>query len=296
VCNDPAVQRAHNEPTTPRHRLAGATALVTGASSGIGRATAHRLASLGCNLILVARRSERLRDVADACTARATAHAPHQIDVRILVHGLADPHTAAPAIAEQLDDVPSLDLLVNNAGVAARRSFTGPPDLPTFEHTLAVNLRAPVYLTAHLLEKLERSTRGPAIVNVSSIAGLHGSPTAAMYCASKFALTGFSESLQAQARAGSVNTPGGVAVRVACVHPGPVPTEQWPHRRLMRLPSPLRRLLVATPDQVAGAIVRAAEPSGPTMLVVPRIWRLGRWVQLFAPPIYRRSQATVRNT
>jgi len=185
-------------------------ALVTGASSGIGAATARLLASAGTTVALVARRADRLEEVAADC--RATAP-----DSRWWSADLADPEAAAELALAVWDELGPIDVVVNNAGIPLRR----PVDrltLAEVERAMTVNYLSPVAITLALLPRLLERGSG-TIVNVSSLGGRLGIPHEAAYCASKFALAGWSESLAADL----VGT--GVAVRL--VLPGPIDTEIW---------------------------------------------------------------------
>ena len=186
------------------------TALVTGASSGIGAATARLLASTGTTVALVARRADRLEQVAADCRE----HAP---DSRWWAADLADPGAAGALALDIWDELGPLDVVVNNAGIPLRR----PADrltLAEVERTMTVNYLSPVAITLALLPRLLDRGSG-TVVNVSSLGGRLGIPHEAAYCASKFALAGWSESLAADL-AGT-----GVAVRL--VLPGPIDTEIW---------------------------------------------------------------------
>lgn len=186
------------------------TALVTGASSGIGAATARLFAANGTTVALVARRADRLAEVAADCREGAPASRWWSAD-------LADPAGAADLARAVWDELGPIDVVVNNAGIPLRR----PADRLTMaevERAMTVNYLSPVAITLALLPRLLERGSG-TIVNVSSLGGRLGIPHEAAYCGSKFALAGWSESLAADL----VGT--GVAVRL--VLPGPVDTEIW---------------------------------------------------------------------
>jgi short-subunit dehydrogenase len=186
------------------------TALVTGASSGIGAATARLFASNGTTVALVARRADRLEEVAADCRVGAP-------DSRWWSADLADPDGAAELALAVWDELGPIDVVVNNAGIPLRR----PADrltLAEVERAMTVNYLSPVAITLALLPRLLERGSG-TIVNVSSLGGRLGIAHEAAYCASKFALAGWSESLAADL----VGT--GLAVRL--VLPGPIDTEIW---------------------------------------------------------------------
>lgn len=241
-------------------------ALVTGASSGIGAATARRIARVPDSLvILLARRRERL-DALAAELARAS----------VIVAELTDPDTPA-RVAERVErEHGRLDLLVNNAGVRGRGSF-GSTGWTAVQRAMAVNFDAPVRLTEALLPLLRRSAPS-AIVNVASVAGRVSRPGAGAYSASKYALVGWTEALQIEERRHGVH--------VALVLPGFVPTEGFPQREL--LASPLTRWMVSSPEKVADAIVTAALRRRPERYV-PRPYAVVPVLRLLLPGLYRRA-------
>jgi short-subunit dehydrogenase len=188
------------------------TALVTGASSGIGESFARLLAAAGCDLVLVARRAERLNDLA------AQLRDEHKVDVTVLP---ADLTTAAgmDAVAARVSGSPGggtpIELLVNNAGRSARGNFAEqPPEI--VEAQISLNVTALARLArAAVGGMLERGHGG--ILNVSSMAGFGASPGSSVYAATKAFVTSFSEGLQAEL--------AGTGVHVTALCPGLTRTE-----------------------------------------------------------------------
>lgn len=180
--------------------------LVTGASSGIGREIARQLAPWARDLILVARREERLRELRDELVAR---HPSLKVDVRPC--DLADP-AAIDRLVEGIGDV---DVLVNNAGSADVGLYEFAP-WPKVEGILKVNVLAVAQLTHRLLGPMLRRGRG-GILNISSGFGMLWMPGMATYIGSKHFVTSFTESLRSEL----VGT--GVVVTQLCA--GPVETE-----------------------------------------------------------------------
>jgi len=211
------------------------TALVTGASSGIGAATARALAARGTTVALVARRADRLEQVAADCLVGAPRS-------RWFAADLADPDEAAGLSRRIWDELGPIDVIVNNAGTPMRRPVQR-LTMAEVERVMAVNYLSPVAITLALLPRLLERGSG-AIVNVSSLGGRLGIAGEAAYSASKFALAGWSESLAADL----VGT--GVSVRL--VLPGAIDTEIWnqPGNDQAAYSGPL-----APPEEVAAAIV-----------------------------------------
>jgi NAD(P)-dependent dehydrogenase (short-subunit alcohol dehydrogenase family) len=220
--------------------LSGRTALVTGASQGIGAATARALDRAGARVALVARSRDRLAEVAQ--------HLEHQPVV--LEADLSDPD-APEAIARQaLDALGTVDVLVNNAASAARLA-TVDTDAGLIDDMLAVNVRAPLLLIAALIPAMaERG--GGSIINLSSVSGLVGTPRRAAYAATKGAIDAATRSLAIEL--------GPAGIRVNSVAPGVVDTALWAKNKAIpgvvetiEGQTPLRRW--ATPEDIADVIV-----------------------------------------
>lgn len=171
-------------------------ALVTGASSGIGRAIALRLAAEGSDLVLVARRRDLLGALADELRAA------NGVRVDVLVADLTDRAELA-AVEDRLRDDPPVDLVVNNAGLGAQGRFAE-IGLDWQERQIRLNVLAPVRLTHAALEGMLRRGEG-GVLNVSSIAGTQPLPNVATYSATKAYLTSFSHSLHEEVRRSGVS-------------------------------------------------------------------------------------------
>jgi NAD(P)-dependent dehydrogenase (short-subunit alcohol dehydrogenase family) len=216
------------------------TALVTGASRGIGAATARALDRAGARVALVARSSDRLDEV-----ARELEHEPV-----VLVADLSDPDAPATIARQALDAFGTIDVLVNNAAVAARLA-TVDTDAGLIDDMLAVNVRAPLLLIAALIPAMiERG--GGSIINLSSVSGLVGTPRRAAYAATKGAIDAATRSLAIEL--------GPSGIRVNSVAPGVVDTALWAKNKAIpgvvetiESQTPLRRW--ATPEDIADVIV-----------------------------------------
>jgi uncharacterized protein len=243
-------------------------AVVTGASSGIGEATARRLDRDGWRLLLVARRPDRL----EALAGELEDAEPFPLDVTA--------PDAPRRVRERVEGEGALHLLVNNAGSSWRAAFGDPEGgHANVRRTMELNLDAPIRLTEALLPILRRSAPS-AVVNVSSTAGRVGLPGSGAYSASKFALAGWTESLQLDEASNGVH--------VGLVLPGFIATEGFPQEGLMR--SARTRWMVSSPDKVADAIV-AAGPGGKAERYVPRPYRLVTVARALAPGMWRRVGA-----
>jgi NAD(P)-dependent dehydrogenase (short-subunit alcohol dehydrogenase family) len=171
--------------------LLGRRAVVTGGSSGLGRAAALALAAAGADVAVLARGSQDLRDTADAVRAQGRTASAAVVD-------LADAGQVADAVAQVHDEIGPVDVLVNAAGT----DVPGPVaelDVAAWDRVLAVNLRAS-FLLAQAFWTDMRDAGGGTIVNVSSVAGRRGWANASAYCAAKFALTGFTQALAAEGK------------------------------------------------------------------------------------------------
>jgi len=218
--------------------LRGKTAVVTGASSGIGRAAAIELARRGANVVVAARRSDRLAEVARACEAFGVKATAVETDV--------DSRDSCNALIAAAGHV---DVLVNNAGFAVFESIAdaNPDD---FEAMMRTNYLGAVWCTKAVLPQMLERGDG-TIVNVASIAGIMGYARMGSYCATKFALIGFSEALRDEVI--------GRGVKVAMVCPGTTETEFFVKAERGKMPGASRLIVGVKPERVARAIADAAE-------------------------------------
>jgi NAD(P)-dependent dehydrogenase (short-subunit alcohol dehydrogenase family) len=184
--------------------LTGKVAFVTGASRGIGAATARRLAEAGAKVALASRRGDDL-GIADALGL--------SLDVR-------SPDAVESAVGRTVDRFGGLDILVNNAGVGAYGGFLE-LDPEQLEAMIDVNLKGTLYATRAALPHLLESEAAD-VVTLASVAGLRALPYEAVYCASKFGQVGFTRALDHELRERGVRCtcicPGGVATDFAMGH------------------------------------------------------------------------------
>jgi NADP-dependent 3-hydroxy acid dehydrogenase YdfG len=200
--------------------LTGTSALVTGASSGIGWATAELLAALGARMTLVARRAERIEELAGQIISAGGEAIAVPADV-------TDADQARGCVEQASRHWGSLDIVVNNAGLLMAGPVESAP-LDEFDQMIDVNVRGLLYVSraalAPLLDAARESARGVSdLVNVSSVSGRRANAGSAVYNASKFAVTGFSECLRQEVTRRHV--------RVSVIEPGAVVTELPTHMR-----------------------------------------------------------------
>ena len=193
---------------TTEGKLAGQVALITGASSGIGRAIARAFLNEGADLVVVARRSERLQALADEAQKHGRRCAVVAGDVR-------EEETAVRAVQTVIQQLGRLDILVNNAGIGRYADLIG-TSVDDYDAMMDTNMRSTFLFTRHVVPVLLERGAG-AIITIASMAGVMGFAGEAVYCATKFAQVGFTQALDRELR------PHGIKVGVVC--PGGVKTE-----------------------------------------------------------------------
>lgn len=228
--------------------LKGRVALVTGASSGLGRALSVALAKAGASVLLVARREEKLHEAVETIAREGGDSAYHVADVRVV-----------PALYDLVDVAlarfKKLDILVNNAGLGYRAPL---PDLKRSEiaEMIETDLNAAIYLTQAALPALARSAPSE-IVNVASIAGLESFAEGTVYCAAKAGLVAFSRALALELK------PSGIRVTTLCAGSIDTPffdtfrptTERSRRLRAEDAVSALMNVLTSPPHVLYGEIV-----------------------------------------
>src|SRR5437588_5049090 len=191
-------------------KIDGCSALITGASAGIGRDFAHQLATRARTLVLVARREQRLNELRDELRNRNA-----NLNVHVRVVDLCDKSQVDELVRWLEQNAIGIDLLINNAGLGDYGSFAT-SDAERDDRIIQVNIVALTLLTHRLLPQMIARKRG-TILNVSSSAGFLPIPGMAVYAASKAYVNSFSEALRAEL--------GGTGVTVTALCPGPVHTE-----------------------------------------------------------------------
>jgi short-subunit dehydrogenase len=257
-------------PTTFRNKVA----LITGASSGIGRALAFAFARDGARVVLVARNAEKLREVeksigSTACSLPADVTRPAEVE---------------RAVAETVGRFGRIDVLVNNAGIG----FCGSVEetsLDDFRNVFETNFFAPMQLTQLVGRHMIRQRSG-IIIQISSLNGFCAVPLSAAYSASKFALEGMSQSARIELRRHGVH--------VLIVRPGVTDTEFFdhaPHFR-ERNPFPMKRMMSA---ETAAQRILVAAARGRSDIVLTRDGKLLWWFKKFSPRLIDRIILNVMN-
>jgi 3-oxoacyl-[acyl-carrier protein] reductase len=223
-------------------KLAGKTALVTGASSGIGRASALAMAREGANLVLTARRKNRL-DELEAAVRQAGGKAV------TVVGDATQEETAKACVAAAIQAFGNLDILINNVGVGNYKNLVD-TSAAEYDEMMDANVRS-TFLFARQAAPVMIAQGSGTILMISSIAGIYGFAGEAVYCATKFAQVGFAQALDKELR------PQGIKVGVVC--PGGVKTEFALGKG--RTEKSVAESGMMEPEDVAGAVVLACTQS-----------------------------------
>ena len=241
--------------------------LITGASTGIGRSLAIDFATRGAIVAGCARSRERLEEVLRLIQPKSPSSVVMACDVakREQVQGM---------VRQVLAQFGRIDILINNAGVGMRQPFAKTP-LDIIEGMIRTNYLGAVYCAHEVLPAMLARGAGH-IVNISSVAGKIASLNIAGYCASKFALNGFSESLYHEVK------PHGIRVSVIC--PGPVNTEF--NKSFAEAPPKSPALLIVDTDAVVRAVIRAIEGKR-FEIILPRSLAAVCWLSRLMPPVFR---------
>lgn len=197
---------------TPESELAGEVAIVTGASSGIGEATAEALASRGASVVLAARRADELEAVAERIRTEGG-------EALVVPTDVTEDDDIDALIAETVDEFETIDILVNNAGVMLLEPLES-ADRDNLRQMIEVNLLGLMNLTHAALPTMQAQDSGH-IVNISSTAGRRAGAKSSGYNATKFGVNAFTEAVRQE-----VTTDG---IRTTIIEPGAVDTELQEH-------------------------------------------------------------------
>ena len=257
--------------------------LITGASDGIGAELAVALARQGARLMLAARREELLQQVAQRCREAGREGRGVAAEVDLQVADVADPAQCDALVERTVARFGELDALVANAGVSAHGWFEQVSDFGYYEQVMKVNCFGVMWCVRAALPHLKR--RRGLVVGVSSLAGLVGVPGRTAYSASKFALSGFLESLRAELRH------GGSGVDVLTVYPGVVATATrvrgfGPDGRALG-ESRLREDGAMSAATCAAQMLDAMTARRRELVMTPQ-GKAGRWLKLLVPGLVDR--------
>lgn len=255
-----------------RHEIKNSRVIITGASSGIGRALALQMARGGSRLVVTARREELLKTlVTEISSFGGTA--------TYVVGDITQPETRSQVIQRAQDAYGGLDILINNAGKGATGLFElNSPERLT--RLLDLNVISLVEMTRLAIPLLKESAPGSLLVNISSVVGLRGVSHYSEYCACKFAVRGFSESLRTELYR------YGIDVTVVC--PGSTDTAfftdylentgepNWPHHHRV------------SPEYVAAQIIRAIR-KGKREIIPFFLGKVMNWMNKFCPGFLDRA-------
>lgn len=256
----------------------GKIVVITGASSGIGKESALEFAKLHASVVLVSRDKNKLEEVAKELSK-------YQTQILVCACDISQKDQVNQMSKQVLEKFGTVDVLVNNAGFGIYGNFN---DLKAeeIESQMTTNYLGMVYCTKTFLPKMLEQKSGH-IVNVASVAASFGIPGMAGYCASKFAMLGFSESLYHELK--------GSGIGITVVSPIMVKTNFFNHNSFNKMP---RYTTALSANTVAKAVVRAA--SSPRLeIVVPQFVRIAIWFKQTFPYlinpivglIFRRSKA-----
>jgi short-subunit dehydrogenase len=223
-----------------RRTIPGSRSLVTGASGGIGRAIAVELARQGSRVVLLARREEQLKIVADEIAANGGL-------AECVVGDVTEPAVRRAALDRAQERFGGLDILVNNAGIGALGRFDE-ADLARIRQLFEVNFFAAAELIREALPMLKQGNR-PIVVNIGSVLGHFATPRSSEYCATKFALRGFTDALRAELAP--------LGIDVLLVSPGTTETQFFEHVVEETSAPRWARMRGVSAESVARAAVRA---------------------------------------
>lgn len=204
--------------------LANKVILITGASNGIGRAASEQFAALGATLVLTSRNEEKLNALADGLAAKGHARP------LTLAFDIAKEQDCVDAVVKAVAAFGRIDVLINNAGVGIPTPDLAAAAAEALTTQIETNVYGVFFITREVLAAMKRAGSGH-VVMVSSTAGVTGNPVAPLYCASKFALEGYTQGLKQQADAWRKD---GIRIRVSNIKPGSVDSGYWGDRKVPR--------------------------------------------------------------
>jgi len=237
------------------HKLKDKVALVTGASSGIGRATARALASEDARLVLTARRRDRLEALQRELGGAAR--------VQLVPGDAREERTAVAAVRAATDAFGRLDILVNNAGAGSYKNLAD-TSADEYDELMDTNVRTTFLFTRHAVPVMQKQRSG-TILMISSMAGVYGFGGEAVYCMTKFAQVGFAQALDRELRESGI--------KVGAICPGGVKTEFAIGKG--RTEQAVSSSDMLDPEDVAAVVLLACAQSPRSRLIEVRMRTMG---------------------
>ena len=238
--------------------------VITGASSGIGEASAEEFAKRGANIVLVARRKDKLEKVEKSLTK-------YPVKILSLICDVSEKEQVKKMVEKVLETFPQVDVLINNAGFVIYGKVEE-LSIEDVESQMQTNYFGTIYCTKLFLPHFLKQNSGH-IVNVASVGGSFGVPGIATYCATKFALLGFSEGLHHELHETNVG--------VTVVSPIMVRTNLFDHPSFKNFTKYATGISLSA-ETVAKAVLKAAD-SPRLEIVVPSVVRIGIWFKQTFP-------------
>ena len=249
--------------------IKGKVVIVTGASSGIGEATAREFGREGAKVVLAARRVDKLQTLAQEVNGMGNG-----AETLVVKADLSKLEDIQSMIVQTLEKFGRIDVLVNNAGFGRLDWLENLDPIKDIQAQIDVNVMGVIQTTRQVLPVMIKQRAG-SIINMCSMAGLVGTPTYTIYAASKHAVHGFSEALRREVK------PWGIDV--CLVYPGGVVTEFTQHAGIKRKTNAKTPgFMLLTAEQVGGAVVGLVRHPR-RMLIIPWLWRLTVFMNKFLP-------------
>jgi 3-hydroxy acid dehydrogenase / malonic semialdehyde reductase len=220
------------------HDLKGQVAIISGASQGIGESIAHHLAKLGIHLVLCARNTQKLAELAATIQSEAPNVQMHMIHCDVQYA-----QQVKNVVDETVQRFGRIDILINNAGVAATVGLLQEISIEEIDRTIDTNLKGAIYFMHAVIPVMVHQHRG-TIININSIAGKTAYPYWSVYDASKFGLHAITEAVAEEQRTNNIKVVG--------IYPGAVDTAIWQHTHIEPAP---RQEGMLNPETIAEAVV-----------------------------------------
>jgi len=259
--------------------IKGKVVIVTGASSGIGEATAREFGREGAKVVLAARRVDKLQTLAQEIDAMSTSAQAYVVQA-----DLSKLEDIQKLVSQTLEIFGRIDVLVNNAGFGRLDWLENLDPVKDIQAQIDVNVMGVIQTTRQVLPIMIQQRSGN-IINMCSMAGLVGTPTYTIYAASKHAVHGFSEALRREVK------PWGI--HVSLIYPGGVVTEFTQHAGIKRKTNAATpKFMLLTAEQVGKAVVKLVRHPR-RMWVIPWLWSVTVFMNRFLPGLVDRT--TINN-